>query len=90
MKERQGLIVWFQQMRNTKYIKRFGHLVHVSKKMKYAVLYVDMEQIDSVEQKLLKQSFISKVDRSYKPFIQTDYENAKVDKAKEYDYKMGI
>ncbi|WP_217585702.1 YlbG family protein [Lentibacillus saliphilus] len=90
IKERQGLVIWFQHMKNTKHIKRYGHLIHVSKKLKYAVLYVDRDQIDIVEQKLLRQSFISKIERSYKPFVQTNFENAKVDKAKEYDYKMGI
>lgn len=88
--KRQGLIVWFQHMKNMKHIKRYGNLIHVSKRLKYAVIYVNQENIDEVEKKLLRHSFISKVDRSYKPFIRTDYENSKPDEAKSYDYKMGI
>lgn len=77
-------------MKNMKHIKRYGNLIHVSKRLKYAVIYVNQENIDEVEKKLLKHSFVSKVDRSYKPFIRTDYENSKPDEAKSYDYKMGI
>lgn len=88
--KRQGLIVWFQHMKNLKHIKRYGNLIHASKKRKYAVLYVNQEDIETIEKKLLRHSFVSKVDRSYKPFVRTDYENAKPDEAKKFDYKMGI
>lgn len=87
---RQGLVVWFQHMKNLKHIKRYGNLIYVSKKLKYAIVYVDQETIDTTEKKILKHSFVSKVDRSFKPFVETDYENAKPDDAKNYDYKMGI
>ncbi|MEN1966991.1 DUF2129 domain-containing protein [Lentibacillus sp. N15] len=88
--KRQGIIVWFQHMKNLRQIKRYGHIVYASKKLKYAVLYVDQEEVGDVEKKILKLSFVSKIERSHKPFIRTNYENAKPDKAKQYDYKMGI
>ena len=88
--KRQGMIVWFQHRKNIKHIRKYGHLLYTSQKMKYAVLYVNQDDIDTVENSLLKLPFVSKVDRSYKPFIQTNFENAKPDKAKQYDYKMGI
>ncbi|HLQ84162.1 MAG TPA: DUF2129 domain-containing protein [Pseudogracilibacillus sp.] len=88
--KRQGLIVWFQHKRNIKQIKRFGHLIYVSKKMRYAVIYVNQDELEEIEEAMLKLSYIIKVDRSYKPFIETNYENAIPDKAKIYDYKMGI
>ncbi|NBJ68512.1 MULTISPECIES: DUF2129 domain-containing protein [Clostridia] len=88
--KRQGLIVWFQHMKNLKQIKRYGHLLYSSKKLKYAVIYVNQDELEKIEKKLLKFTFVSKVDRSYKPFVETNFENAKPDKAKQYDYKMGI
>ncbi|TFJ94542.1 YlbG family protein [Lentibacillus salicampi] len=88
--KRRGLIVWFQHMKNIKHIKRYGHLLYSSRKLKYAVVYVDQEILENAESKLLKLPFVSKVERSYKPFLRTDFENAKPDKAKQYDYKMGI
>ncbi|WP_085992493.1 YlbG family protein [Oceanobacillus senegalensis] len=88
--ERQGLVVWFHQMKNLKQIKRFGHLIYASKKLKYAIIYVNQVDIDHIKTRLLKLPFVSKVEKSYKPYIRTDFENAKPDKAKQYDYKMGI
>ncbi|MDC3412810.1 DUF2129 domain-containing protein [Aquibacillus sp. 3ASR75-11] len=88
--KRQGLIVWFQHMKNVKHLKRFGHLIYVSKSEKYAVLYVNQEDLGEIENKLNRLPFVSKTAPSFKPFIPTEYDNAKPDKAKEYDYKMGI
>lgn len=88
--KRQGIIVWFQHRKNIKQIRRFGNLVYVSKRMRYAVLYVDQDEVDSIIEKMNKLSFISKVDISYKPFMKTDFENAIPDEAKIYDYKMGL
>lgn len=88
--KRQGLVVWFQHMKNIKQLKRFGHLIYVSKRMRYAVIYVDQSMVEDIEAKLSRYSFVSKIERSYKSKVGTNFENAKPDKAKEYDYKMGI
>lgn len=85
---RQGLIVWFQHMKNLRQIKRHGHLIYASKKMRYAVLYVKVEEIDDVELRLQKLSFVSKTERSLKRYVNTTFENALPDKAKQYDYKF--
>ena len=49
-----------------------------------------MDEVDAIVEKLNAYSFVKKVEVSQKPFIKTEYENSKPDKAKEYDYKMGI
>lgn len=87
--KRQGLIIWFQHRKNIKQIRKYGNLIYVSLKMRYAVIYVDQEKLEKVEKDLLKLPFISRVDQSYKPFLKTDYENAQPDQAKMYDYKLG-
>lgn len=88
--KRQGLVIWFQHMKNVKQIKRYGHLIAVSRNLKYAVIYVDQETIDEKKSKLESLPFVSKVELSYKPAIRTEFENSKVDKEKDYEYKMGI
>lgn len=88
--KRQGLIVWFQHRRNIKQIKRYGHLIYISKKLKYAVLYVDQDEIESVIKKLDKLSFISKVMRSYKPFIRTSFDKIKPEIERKDSYNMHI
>ncbi|GAA0294116.1 uncharacterized protein YlbG (UPF0298 family) [Gracilibacillus halotolerans] len=88
--ERQGLAIWFQKMKNVKFIKKYGHLVYVSKKMKYAILYVDMEEVDEIMNSLKKLPYIRNVEVSSKPYIKTEFESVKAEDEKEYDYKMGI
>lgn len=88
--ERQGIIVWFQHMKNVRQFKRFGHLLYVSKGMKYAVIYVNQDQVEQVSEKLDRLPFVSKVELSYKPFIRTVYESKKNDKEKEYEFKYGL
>ncbi|MFC0524018.1 YlbG family protein [Pontibacillus salicampi] len=87
--KRQSLVIWFQHMKHVRNIKRYGHLIYVSKKLRYAIIYVNQEEIESTMDKLSRLHYVSKVERSYKPFINTEFENSKPDKAKEYDYKYG-
>ena len=60
------------------------------KDMKYAVIYVNQDEIETIAKKLSSMPFVKKVDFSYKPFLKTEYENSKPDKAKEYDYRVGL
>jgi uncharacterized protein YlbG (UPF0298 family) len=88
--ERQGLIVWLYNLKHAKTLRRFGNVHYVSKKMKYVVLYCNQDEIEALQDKFLSMSFVKKVEPSLKPFLKTEYENSKPDKAKEYDYKIGI
>lgn len=88
--KRQGLIVWYQHKKNIKKIMRFGHVLYMSRKLKYAVLYVDQDELEDIEQRLLRLPFISRVDRSAKPLIRVDYEKKELEIEKEYDYNVGI
>lgn len=87
---RQGIIVWVHSLKHVKQVKRFGNIHYVSKKLKYIVIYMDMDKIDDAVDRIKSLSFVKKVDLSYKPFLKTEFENSKPDKAKEYDYKIGI
>ncbi|MBN6889158.1 uncharacterized protein YlbG (UPF0298 family) [Cytobacillus horneckiae] len=88
--QRQGIIVWLYSLKQAKMLRRFGNVHYVSKRLKYVVLYCNLEDTDSIIEKISSYSFVKKVEPSYKPFLKTEFENAKPDKAKEYDYKMGI
>ncbi|MBA9024987.1 MULTISPECIES: YlbG family protein [Bacillaceae] len=87
---RQALIVYLHTLKQAKMLRKFGNIHFVSKKMKYVVIYTNMEEIETLSQKLNSYSFVKKVEVSYKPFLKMEFENSKPDKAKEYDYKMGI
>ncbi|ALC91103.1 hypothetical protein AM500_15860 [Bacillus sp. FJAT-18017] len=88
--QRQGLVVWLYTLKQAKMLRRFGNVHYVSKKLKYAVIYCNQSEIETVMEKLKSYSFVKKVEPSYKPFVKMEYENSAPDKAKEYDYKMGI
>jgi uncharacterized protein YlbG (UPF0298 family) len=88
--QRQGLVVWLYTLKQAKMLRRFGNVHYVSKKLKYAVIYCNQSEIETVMEKLKSHSFVKKVEPSYKPFVKMEYENSAPDKAKEYDYKMGI
>lgn len=88
--KRQGIIVWFEHRRNIKQIRRYGHLIYASRKLRYAVLYVDQVKVEKIEQKLKTYSFVKKIERSYRPFLKTHFDQEKPEEEKRYDYKMGI
>lgn len=81
---RQSIVIWYQHRKNIKKIKRHGNLIYASKRMKYAILYVEQEAIEDISQKLLSYPFISKVELSQRPFIETNYDTTK----SEYDIEV--
>jgi len=90
MNERQGLIVYVHQLKHAKSLRKYGHVHYISRKQKYVVLYCDREDIEMMTIKLQRLPFVKDVVESYRPFVKTEFENAKPDKAKEYDYKAGL
>ncbi|MDV6376821.1 YlbG family protein [Sporosarcina sp. GW1-11] len=90
MIDRQGIIVYLHHLKQAKSLRKFGHVHYISKRMKYVVLYCDMADVEGTISKLERLSAVKKVLPSERPFVSTVYENAKPDKAKEYDYKTGL
>ncbi|PLR79183.1 hypothetical protein CU633_01355 [Bacillus sp. V3-13] len=88
--QRQGIIIWLYSLKQAKMLRRFGNVHYVSRRLKYAVLYCNQEEMEGLLEKIQSYSFVKKAEPSYKPFLRLEFENSKPDKAKEYDYKMGI
>lgn len=53
-------------------------------------MYCQREDIEAIQNKLQRLPFVKDVVESFRPFLKTEFENAKPDKAKEYDYKSGL
>lgn len=87
---RQGLVVYLYSLKQAKMLRRYGNVHYISKRLKYVVLYTNLNEAEALMEKLNSFSFVKKVEPSYKPFLKMEFENSKPDKAKEYDYKMGI
>ncbi|KYG89394.1 YlbG family protein [Metasolibacillus sp. FSL H7-0170] len=90
MNERQGLIVYVNQLKHAKSLRKYGHVHYISRRLKYVVMYCQREDIELVKNKLQRLPFVKDVVESFRPFLKTEFENAKPDKAKEYDYKSGL
>lgn len=88
--KRQGLIIWFKHRKNIRQIRRYGHLIYASKRLKYAMIYVDQEEIEEIEAKLKRHKFVRKTDKSYLPFMKTQFNQPKLEEEKEEMYKIGI
>lgn len=90
MINRQGVIIYLHNLRQAKSLRKYGHVHYISRKMKYVVLYCNQVDVESVIRRVEQLPSVRKVLPSYRPFLKTTYENAKPDKAKEYDYKAGL
>lgn len=88
IQKRRGIIVWLTSLKYAKQLRKLGNVIYVSKKMKYAVVYTNEEMVERTTSHLESLYFVKKVDISVKPELKTEYQNAKPDKAKEYDYKL--
>ena len=47
-------------------------------------------KLNTAKQKMNKLPYVKEILESYRPFLKTEFENSKPDKAKEYDYKIGL
>ncbi|CAM3352003.1 YlbG family protein [Marinicrinis lubricantis] len=83
-RDRTGLIVWVNDLRSTRPLERLGSVHYASKRMNYAVMYVNAEQQDQVIQQLQKLPFVKKVELSLRKNIKTDYNSKHADKTSFY------
>lgn len=70
--KRQGMIVYLHSLKQSKMLRKFGNVHYVSKRLKYVVLYCDMNQLERTMDKISSYSFVKKVEPSYKPFLKLE------------------
>jgi uncharacterized protein YlbG (UPF0298 family) len=80
--KRQGIIVWLHSLKHSRHLRKFGNIHYISKRLKYVVLYCDMEQVDEMIKKLASLPFVKRVEPSYRPFLKLEFES-KTEKEKE-------
>ena len=86
--QRQGIIIYLQSLKQSKILRKFGNIHYVSKRLKYVVLYCNMDDVDRTVERLKKFHFVKKIELSLKPFIKTEYESKNSERMKEYDYQI--
>ena len=68
--QRQSMIVYLHSLKHAKILRKYGNIHYISKRLKYAVVYCDMEQIEHMMQKLNKLPFVKKIEQSYRPYLK--------------------
>ncbi|MFT8871459.1 MAG: YlbG family protein [Sporolactobacillus sp.] len=88
--KRDGLIIWMNNLKYLRVLKRYGYVHYVSKRMKYAVLYCNSETVEHVVHQLKGFKFVRLVERSYMQAIRTTYEKGKTQQeVKEENFHPG-
>ena len=75
--KRQGLIIWFRHMKNLRKLKRLGHLIYASKKKKYALIYVNQDELEDVKKIAENYNFGKSVESSHRPEVEMEFEQLK-------------
>ena len=60
--KRQGIIVYLHSLKHSKMLRKFGNVHYVSKRLKYVVLYCDMDLIEKTMEKSPSYSYVKKVE----------------------------
>ena len=67
--ERQGLIVYINNFHVLRRLRRYGHIVYVSKRMSYVVLYVNRSLVEELTKELEQLHSVTSVKLSEWPNI---------------------
>ncbi|MET3289839.1 YlbG family protein [Brevibacillus fluminis] len=86
--KRLGLAVWIKNPRVAKHLRKFGSIHYVSKRLNYVSMYVGADVFENTVRQMEKLPFVTRIERSHRHEIPTTYNNAKPDKAKEFDYHL--
>lgn len=90
MKKRVGVAVWVNHLRSVRHLKRFGNIHFVSKRYKYVVMYVDFDELETTIDQLSRLHFVTKVERSYRDELPTEFSNVKGKRNEEFEYQVEI
>jgi uncharacterized protein YlbG (UPF0298 family) len=89
MRERRvGLAVYVKNVKAARNLRKFGNIHYISRKLNYVSMYTAIDTLEETIERISRLDFVTRVERSHRHEIPVHYDNAKPDKAKEFDYKM--
>ncbi|MED0675656.1 YlbG family protein [Aneurinibacillus thermoaerophilus] len=89
MRERRvGLAVYVKNIKVARNLRKFGNIHYISRRLNYVSMYIAADTLEETIERISRLDFVTKVEKSYRHEIPVHYDNAKPDKAKEFDYKM--
>lgn len=82
--ERTGFIVWVSDVKAARNLEKYGSLHYVSRKMHYAVLYVNADRAEETIKNVKRLSYVKKIERSYRNELKTEYNGEFEEKTRFY------
>lgn len=76
VKDRQGVAVWLYSMRQVRQLRRYGTVMYTTKKLKYALLYVDGNEAEATVDKLKHLRFVKDAEVSHRPELDLTFSGA--------------
>ncbi|MGT2866378.1 DUF2129 domain-containing protein [Streptococcus fryi] len=73
IQKKTGLTVYLYYNRDVRKLSKFGNIFYHSKRLRYAILYVDDSQVKTVTKHLEQQRFIKAVEPSQLDHIDQDF-----------------
>jgi uncharacterized protein YlbG (UPF0298 family) len=82
--ERTGLIIWTRDLKSAKAFEKYGNVHYFSRKMQYAVLYVNASDAEDIVVQLQKLPYVKNVEKSLRSEIPTEFSGTLADKTRTY------
>lgn len=74
---RRSVIVYLRNVRQARQLRRFGIVTYISEKMKYAVIYMNEDEVEQKMQLITHLGFVQSVELSHWPDVDTTVGNAR-------------
>lgn len=72
--DRQEIVVYLYSTRNTRQLQQYGHVQYVSRRMKYAIVYVNKQVSDRLIEEIEQIDFVKSVELSPRKEIDMSFE----------------
>ena len=73
--ERQELVVWLHHTKGINQLKKYSYIYYVSKRMKYAIVYIDADQQEELTKKLQKIKCVRQVAPSPRQDLSMNFDD---------------
>jgi len=84
---RTGLIVWLHSTKHVRRLMKFGYLHYVSDRMKYALLYVDSNEVEQKIKQLKKENYVKNAELTKMRDLPLNNDSVLADMQKDIDDK---
>ncbi|MGZ9587011.1 YlbG family protein [Paenibacillus marinisediminis] len=82
--ERTGYIIWISDVKAARNLEKYGALHYISRRMQYAVLYVNADKAEETMKNVKRLSYVKKIERSYRNELKTEYSGQFEEKTRFY------